>query len=587
MVVLKVTYGNEIRRITVDDSQAFSYKDLRALLKKLHHNTLPAQFEIKYLDDENDKVTISSDRELADALQFVKTAKQPLLRLILLESAKKTAPAATPAPAPTPAAEEGKGKHKEEPQQATGAGAFNPAQLLEVIEAALSSPEVQQTWDTVQDTFTTCVDQAVREGRTAAHYVQQHPQFSRVQSLLTERLPQAIQNDFHTTLPQLINDIQGIFANIYSAVPPAPAAPSSTSSTSQVQHHAICDACENRIVGIRYKCTTCPDYDLCEKCEAKIPSVHDSTHYFLKLRTQLPWGLEHVRLASPPTNTSPLGRASRCPYFQPQQQHQTAQPQQDRSGPQYQGPRPRHHPCRFMLSARFVSDVSVDDGTVLAPNTPFVKVWRLRNDGERAWPEGTTLTHIFGPRLSKVGAVSVPALPAGEEVDVAVEMVAPAEAGHYVSNWRLTGPRGYKFGHRVWADVVVQPSEASETTTTPAPATEETKPEEPQPAASPVIEEPASSSESETIEAEKQQEEAAPETVEEPKVVHIVIEDAAPAPAPAATPAPQAADDEDDGVRILLDQLAQMGFQDRALNKRLLAKNRGNVLATIHKLLDM
>jgi hypothetical protein len=37
----------------------------------------------------------------------------------------------------------------------------------------------------------------------------------------------------------------------------------------------------------------------------------------------------------------------------------------------------------------------------------------------------------------------------------------------------------------------------------------------------------------------------------------------------------------------VLDQLAQMGFHDRALNKRMLAKNRGNVLATIHKLLDM
>ncbi len=79
------------------------------------------------------------------------------------------------------------------------------------------------------------------------------------------------------------------------------------------------------------------------------------------------------------------------------------------------------------------------------------------------------------------------------------------------------------------------------------------------------------------------------ETVEEPKVVQIVIEDA-PVPvvaAPAATPAPApAADEEDDGVRIVLDQLAQMGFNDRALNKRMLAKNRGNVLATIHKLLD-
>merc|ERR1719258_83749 len=54
---------------------------------------------------------------------------------------------------------------------------------------------------------------------------------------------------------------------------------------------------------------------------------------------------------------------------------------------------------------------------------------------------------------------ATPVLP-GEEVDVAVEMVAPPELGRYLGYWRLVGPHGRrKFGQRVWCHVqVVDPN---------------------------------------------------------------------------------------------------------------------------------
>lgn len=43
---------------------------------------------------------------------------------------------------------------------------------------------------------------------------------------------------------------------------------------------AICDGCESQIKGIRYKCTSCPDYDLCQTCLAK--GTH-SEHEFVEI----------------------------------------------------------------------------------------------------------------------------------------------------------------------------------------------------------------------------------------------------------------------------------------------------------------
>merc|ERR1719198_2491150 len=70
---------------------------------------------------------------------------------------------------------------------------------------------------------------------------------------------------------------------------------------------------------------------------------------------------------------------------------------------------------------------------------------------------GDQMTTEMSVPLSRSSAV----LP-GEEVDVAVEMSAPAEHGRYLGYWRLTGPHmRRKFGQRVWCHVqVVDPSQS-------------------------------------------------------------------------------------------------------------------------------
>jgi len=76
--------------------------------------------------------------------------------------------------------------------------------------------------------------------------------------------------------------------------PPAPPVP----FCDPVSHEGIyCDVCEFPITGIRYKCSVCRDYDLCEDCE-RLENVHNIEHPLLKIRTPLPNAYQTIHTVS-------------------------------------------------------------------------------------------------------------------------------------------------------------------------------------------------------------------------------------------------------------------------------------------------
>lgn len=77
-----------------------------------------------------------------------------------------------------------------------------------------------------------------------------------------------------------------------------------------MEHHSVtCDQCSAQpIRGIRWRCTNCPDFDLCSDCEAT--NMHDRTHIFEKIRVTL-------RSLSQPRQPQPVmypGRPEEIPH---------------------------------------------------------------------------------------------------------------------------------------------------------------------------------------------------------------------------------------------------------------------------------
>jgi hypothetical protein len=97
--------------------------------------------------------------------------------------------------------------------------------------------------------------------------------------------------------------------------------------------------------------------------------------------------------------------------------------------------------------AEFVSDVTVPDGSHLAPNTLFRKTWHVRNTGDCAWDSSYRLTFLSGDRMSgpRSAPLDEPVEP-GEEVDLSVTLISPETAGTYQGQWQLFAPDGTPFG---------------------------------------------------------------------------------------------------------------------------------------------
>jgi hypothetical protein len=485
MLTIKISHGTEIRRFST------SHDKLNWIMLSERVNTLfslptETRFVLTYDDEEGDKITMSSEEELAEALALALAKTPVVLRLavVVAEAKKTTAEAGTTAkPRTADAATTGgaSAPPREVHALLNTLGAQLPAllaQLPDGVRRLIPNAELDIAASLAANAASnaSCAAAQARTAAAAAAEASVHVGVtcdkSGMNPIVGMRyhlvghnydLCQAEYDKLDDKEKQLFQPIPPPFVANLRADAEASPAPSAVTGPHPLAHPGVeCDRsgmCP--IVGMRWNLAG-HDYDLCQAEYDKLDDVEK------RLYKAIP---PPVPVMGHPAPTDYFGRPVMGGWRQRNGFHFGG------GGGGCGGGR-GNHGGNQKLAARFVRDVSIFDGTQMAPSTKFTKIWRLKNAGESAWPMGTRMIFVGGDPMTSEMSVPLPRgepVPPGAEVDVAVEMVAPSELGRYLGYWRLAVcPKGTahdpfgrscparKFGQRVWCHVqVVDPCASS------------------------------------------------------------------------------------------------------------------------------
>jgi len=105
--------------------------------------------------------------------------------------------------------------------------------------------------------------------------------------------------------------------------------------------------------------------------------------------------------------------------------------------------------------AQWVSQ-TIADGTIFKPGDTFTMIWRLKNTGTSTWTAGYLLRYYSSDTFSapKEIATGREVLP-GEEIDISIQMKAPANPGSYSSVWVMSNENRGNFKEPVYIRIKV------------------------------------------------------------------------------------------------------------------------------------
>lgn len=104
----------------------------------------------------------------------------------------------------------------------------------------------------------------------------------------------------------------------------------------------------------------------------------------------------------------------------------------------------------------FLEDLTIPDGTLVAPGTDLDKRWQVENSGTCNWDRDYRVKLLSGPDMgARPEQALYPAL-SGTEAVIRMKLTAPEEAGAYQSAWQAHDPNDEPFGNPFFIEIIVE-----------------------------------------------------------------------------------------------------------------------------------
>lgn len=110
--------------------------------------------------------------------------------------------------------------------------------------------------------------------------------------------------------------------------------------------------------------------------------------------------------------------------------------------------------CKNQLT--YLKDLTIPDGSVVAPDSTLDKRWEVQNTGDCNWNADYRIRLIAGPDLNAQKEQALYPARAGNHAIIRFVFKAPLQTGSYRSAWQAFDPKGEPFGDAFFIDITVQ-----------------------------------------------------------------------------------------------------------------------------------